>query len=359
MKRMTYGLGLWAVFAALLLAGSAAAGWAEQAGKSPVKVFILAGQSNMEGQGCIDFSERRTEGYKRRGMSEEVIAEKTKGALDHLAKDSAKADRYGHIADKDGRWVARDDVWVYYERGRGGLKKGPLTVGFGANDEKIGPEFQFGHLMGDALDNQVLLIKTAWGGKSLGLNFRPPSAGKIPYELNPNLQKKIDSKEVVVGQYYRDMIAKVREVLKNLKQHFPDYDGRGYEIVGFCWHQGWNDGCDEQFSQEYAKNIVHFIRDVRGDLGVKDMPFVIANSGFGGRKTHRGVVGRLQEQVQPAQAGAAKSLKRVACMDTRDFYRPPEISPGTGDIEHWYSNAESYFLIGDAMGQAMKKLLKR
>jgi hypothetical protein len=31
--------------------------------------------------------------------------------------------------------------------------------------------------------------------------------------------------------------------------------------------------------------------------------------------------------------------------------------PGRGDIEHWFSNAESYFLIGDAMGKAVKQML--
>ena len=100
-----------------------------------------------------------------------------------------------------------------------------------------------------------------------------------------------------------------------------------------------------------------FIRDVRKDLGAGDLPFVIANSGFGGRKPAGGVVGRLQKMVQPAQAATARSVKNVQCVDTRDFYRPQDESPGRGDIEHWYSNAESYFLIGDSMGKAMKQML--
>ena len=41
----------------------------------------------------------------------------------------------------------------------------------------FGPELQFGHVLGDYFDNQVLLIKTAWGGKSLYRDFRPPSSG--------------------------------------------------------------------------------------------------------------------------------------------------------------------------------------
>ena len=45
---------------------------------------------------------------------------------------------------------------------------------------KIGPEFTFGLTMDRALDEPVLIIKTAWGGKSLYYDFRPPSAGRLP-----------------------------------------------------------------------------------------------------------------------------------------------------------------------------------
>ena len=54
---------------------------------------------------------------------------------------------------------------------------GGLTAGYGANSTTIGPELQFGHAMGDYYGQKVLLIKTAWGGKSLRTDFRPPSSG--------------------------------------------------------------------------------------------------------------------------------------------------------------------------------------
>ena len=97
---------------------------AAAAGKGPVKVFILAGQSNMQGQGTIEFGERRTAGFKKGGMSDEAIAKKRKGALENLIKDPEKANAYKHIVDKDGQWIVRDDVKVYYNRSREGLKKG-------------------------------------------------------------------------------------------------------------------------------------------------------------------------------------------------------------------------------------------
>ena len=130
---------------------------ADQAKKGPLKVFILAGQSNMEGQGKIA-SEPKSNGGK--------------GSLEYLVKNPATAARFKHLVDKDGKWIVRDDVWIWY-LGR----KGKLTVGYGARDDRIGPELGFGLVMGDCLDNQVLLIKVAWGGKSLAKDFRPPSSG--------------------------------------------------------------------------------------------------------------------------------------------------------------------------------------
>jgi len=295
------------------------AAMAEQPGKGPLKVFILAGQSNMEGQGAIKANAKnRNEG---------------KGTLNYLVKDPATAARFKHTVDKDGKWIVLDDVWIWYLD-----RKGELTAGFGANADKIGPEFQFGHLMGAHFDNQVLLIKTAWGGKSLQKDFRPPSSGGT------------------LGPCYTEMIGHVKQVLADLKKEFPEYDGKGYELAGFGWHQGWNDGCTKEATAEYEVNMANFIRDVRKDLGAKDLPFVIANSGFGGRnqKNDR----RLG--IIKAQAGAAALPEfngTVTCVETRDFFRPPEESPSNQGY-HWNGSAETYFLIGDAMGEAMKKLCK-
>jgi len=302
--------------------GLLASALAGQAGKSPVKVFILAGQSNMEGQGII---EPNAAMLKKNGG---------KGTLEWLVKNPATAAFCKHIVDPQGNWVVRRDVWIWY-LGR----RGPLTVGYGARKDKIGPEFQFGHVMGDFFENQVLLIKTAWGGKSLAKDFRPPSSGGH------------------VGPYYKKMLALVREVLANLKKLFPDYDGGGYEITGFGWHQGWNDGCSAPAVAEYEKNMANFIRDVRKDLRVPRLPFVIANSGFGGWKQR---VGR-RLGVMKAQGAVAEYPEfkgNVICVETRDFFRPPEDSP-TRFGYHWNHNAETYFRIGDAMGKAMIRLLSR
>jgi len=315
-KKLITSKALLVAFVVLTLVRAVGAG---QAGKSPVKVFILAGQSNMEGQGKIKMDVRRNEG---------------KGTLEYLVKAPASAKRYKHLVDKDGRWVVRDDVWIWY-LGR----KGGLTVGYGAKEDKIGPELQFGHVMGDYFDNQVLLIKIAWGGKSLAKDFRPPGSGGE------------------VGPYYTEMLKHIKDVLANLKKHFGDYDGRGYELAGFGWHQGWNDRVNQGFNDEYENNLANFIRDIRKALGAKNLPFVVAETGMSGHEEkHPRALSLMRAQAAVPKYDEFK--RNTAFVGTKDYYRPKEVSP-SGQAYHWNLNAETYFLIGNGMGEAMKKLCEK
>ncbi len=284
----------------------------------PVKVFILAGQSNMQGQGVIKADPKHNEG---------------KGTLEYLVKDPAAAAQFKQLVDKDGKWVVRKNVWVWYLD-----KKGPLTVGFGGKETLIGPELGFGFVVGDAYPEQVLLIKLAWGGKSLGKDFRPPSAGGE------------------VGPYYKEIVKHTKDVLANLKTEFPDYQGQGYELAGFGWHQGWNDRVNQAFNDEYEKNMAHFIRDIRKDLGVKNLPFVIAETGMGGNEEKNPRALSLM-RAQAAVADYPEFKGNVAFVGTKGFWRPKEVSP-TGQNYHWNGNAETYYLIGTAMGDAMKRLCR-
>ncbi|MCP4786674.1 MAG: sialate O-acetylesterase [Fuerstiella sp.] len=289
----------------------------DTASKGPLKVFILAGQSNMQGAGVIKMDARKNGG---------------KGSLEYMVRDPRMAGRTRHMVDVDGNWVVRNDVWIWYLDRTGGL-----TAGFGAKETSIGPEFGFGHCVGEALDQQVLLIKTAWGGKSLAVDFRPPSSGGQ------------------VGPFYTEMLEHVNSVLSDIKAPFPAYDGRGYELVGFGWHQGWNDRVNQAHNDAYEGNMVNFIHDVRKELGVKDLPFVIAETGMSGHEEkHPRALSLMRAQAAAAERAEFKG--NVAFVGTKDFYRPKEESP-SGQSYHWNSNAETYFLIGDGMAKAMLTLL--
>jgi alpha-galactosidase len=151
------------------------------------------------------------------------------------------------------------------------------------------------------LDEPILIIKTAWGGKSLHTDFRPPSAG--PYEFNETQLKRFKEQKKEIekvkadkaketGRYYRLMIEHVKKVVTDINRVYPDYDPRqGYELAGFVWFQGWNDMVDSGTYpnrgqpggyDRYSELLGHFIRDVRNDLAAPELPFVIGVMGVGG-----------------------------------------------------------------------------
>ncbi|MGF1583622.1 MAG: sialate O-acetylesterase [Gemmataceae bacterium] len=335
MTRFRFHKGAFAILVVIIAVMAPLQGRSEQ--KKPVKVFILAGQSNMQGHGRISMGKD--------------------GDLDYAAQQK----QFSYLK-KAGQWVERPDVWYYHKSGKGVVTKCNLKVGLGANDKSIGPALAFGHVIGDYLDEQVLLIKCAWGGQAIAMTFRPPSSGMPSEEVLEKLLKgakrrnpKMTMAEFkkVIGSKYRQTLSEVREVLDDLKKHFPDYQGQGYEIAGFFWHQGWNDATNREFAAEYEKNMSNFIQDIRKDLGNKKLPFVIATSGMGGPKATR-VAGFLAKSIEPAQMAAAKKHDYCVAVPTRHFQRH---KPGR-QKSHWHNSAESYCLVGDASARAMIKIIK-
>lgn len=281
-----------------------------------IKVFILAGQSNMEGQGVVSMDgERDYNGGK--------------GNLVWSMKNSKSAGKMKGLKNEKDVWVVRDDVQISFKAGEN-VRKGGLTVGYTGygGSSHIGPELGFGFVMGDHLKEPVLLIKTAWGGKSLFVDFRPPSSGGQ------------------VGPYYTKMVEEVRAALAGLGDE-------KYEIVGFVWQQGWNDMCTKDAIPEYAQNLVNLVKDLREEFDSPDMPVVVGELGNGGP-----VTGGDMFDFRKAQEEGTKQITNALFIKTTDFARPAELSPNPGHGHHWFGNAESYFLIGEALGEGMKKLLK-
>lgn len=263
-----------AVLALMLVCVAHAAG-GNESGK--VKVFILAGQSNMEGFGHV-----RT--------------------LPRLGEEPGNAPLLKRLRGDDGAWRVRDDVFVSF---RSGKTVGPLGIGFGADADRLGPELMFGTIVGDAIDAPVVLIKTAWGGKDLHFDFRPPGAGKLPYPIDAKALSERGG-PAAVGECYRRMVADVRDCLKNLGSHFPALAGRDHEIVGFVWFQGWNEmfpsqGCPfEQIMRDYPDLYATMIQDLEKEFGLKRLPSVVAEMGVNGAKA-----GGRSLDLRKAQAAIA------------------------------------------------------
>jgi alpha-galactosidase len=251
-------------------------GIASQAEAKPLKVFILAGQSNMQGHAKVS-------------------------TFEHIGMDPATKPMLAEMLGADGKPKVCERVWISSIGCAEAEQTGKLTAGFGASTEKIGPEFTFGLYLQKFTDAPILLIKTSWGGKSLNTDFRPPSAG--PYVLNEtqlaafqkqgkDLAAVKAAKEKETGVCYRLMIEHVKKVLADIKRVVPDYDAaQGYELAGFVWFQGWNDMVDSSTYptrdkpggyEAYSTAMAHFIRDVRKDLNAPKLPFVIGVLGVGG-----------------------------------------------------------------------------
>jgi alpha-galactosidase len=319
----------------------------------PVKVFILAGQSNMEGKAKIEL-------------------------LEYQADQPETRDFFKHLK-RDGRWVVRDDVWINFLD-----RRGKLTVGFGSPN-CIGPELEFGNTVGDYFEEQVLIIKTAWGGKSLGRDFRPPSSGlpsedklkQIVQQTNERNRKQerpeitLDDVKDTYGKYYREMMKETNTTLAELKTRFPEYKGQGYEIAGFVWFQGWNDMFDPDFLENYGKHMANFIRDVRKDLKAPNLPFVIGQMGQGGPD---GASDKMQT-IKDAQAsmeaipefkGNVKVVKTDVFWDRkaaalvekwRDHVDEWK-KVGSDYGYHYLGSAVTFSKIGRAFGEAMLELMK-
>ncbi len=119
-----------------------------------------------------------------------------------------------------------------------------------------------------------------------------------------------------------------------------------YVLCGFGWHQGWNDHINNKFNAEYESNVAHFIRDIRKDLGAAALPLVIVETGVNGPEENHLVFSLMKAQAAVAQLAEFKG--NVAFVGTKTFWRPQDQSPG-GQGPRWNSNAETNYLIGEAM----------
>jgi alpha-galactosidase len=252
--------------------------------RGPLQVFILAGQSNMQGHA-------------------------DDATLDSMADDPKTAPILRDVRNADGTPRVCERVWISSVGCAGDgwsdviEQTGKLTTGFGASPSKIGPELTFGITVEKLLNRPILLVKTSWGGRDLHTDFRPPSAGPYvwsDYELAQRRQRGDDLDQIKVdkakatGVFYHHMVEHVRKVLADIKRVVPDYDPKqGYELAGFVWFQGFNDLVSDWTYHgrmepggydEYGRLLAQFIRDVRRDLSAPKLPFVIGVMGIGGLK---------------------------------------------------------------------------
>lgn len=391
---------------ALFFALASVTGEAGEPAKKKLQIYILAGQSNMVGhanyitipamltaeepgvkqlaklifkEGAIapgaakDQIETR---LKRDKLSSEL---KAKEITDPEKIAAAQAELKAIEAEYEAKTKKIKDAFTVSKRvyitsiGDGHRRSGPLTIGFGGSADKIGPELGFGLSLEQKLDSPILLIKTSWGGKSLHYDFRPPSTG--PYELSKDEAKKANAEKTKenAGLNYRMMNQTVQDVLKDLKKHHPEYDASvGYEIAGFVWFQGFNDQFSPAFRDNYKNNMIAFVKDIRKEYQVPNMPFVIGVLGTGVTKES---VDKNAVSVGQREAAAAPEFKgNVVAVESYPFFDLNALAifqkdwtkhqleffqVGSDRPYHYMGSGKFFVRLGDALATAMVDLRKK
>ena len=286
------------------------------------------------------------------------------GTLTTVVKRDGK---FPHLVDDTGAWTVRDDV--YYKGVVTATADKWLQPGCGAGANQIGPELGFGHVVGDHHDAPVLLLKASQGNRSLGWDFLPPGSerfeqdGKVyaGYRDSPAMWDAGTEPEPIewyAGKQYDDCFTAAKQVLAEFDTRFPRWAGRGYEIAGFVWWQGHKDQGNAVHAARYEQNLVRLIRSLRSDFDAPNAPFVIATIGFGGwaMDGHALTVANAQLAVSGERGKYPEFVGNVKTVETRDFWRDADESPRNQDF-HYNQNAETYVLVGEALGRGMLELL--
>jgi len=312
----------------------------------PVQVYILLGQSNMLGFGTV------------------------KGNKDGTLETAVKSKKlYPYLVDDAGNWAERKDVRNVRVMGSGlgGIRlfnNEWMTIKGG----RIGPEIGIGHHVGEATDAPVLILKSCIGNRALGWDLLPP--GGVGFEFtdskgvtwvhpgykgSPERWKKGDEPKKInwyAGMQYDGDIARAKKVLSELGKYYPG--AKNYEIAGFFWWQGDRDSRSEALSSRYEKNLVHLIKTLRKDFNAPKANFVCASLG----QTKKGATdggGKILNAMLAVDGSSGKYLEFKG--NVASVYAHP-LSKGGSSGGHYSGNAETYMNVGEAMGQAMVKLLK-
>ncbi len=312
----------------------------------PVQVYILMGQSNMLEMGKVKGGD---------------------GSLEHAVKEK---ELYPYLVDDAGKWTERKDVRYVRVMGSGGPGKTKLfnnewmTVSGG----KIGVEIGIGHHVGHATDAPVMILKSAIGNRALGWDLLPPGSEGFEftdskgvtwvhpgYKGSPERWKK-GSEPKKIGWYaglqYDGDVARAKKVLAELDKYYPG--AKEYEVAGFCWWQGDRDSRSAALSSRYEKNLVHLIKQLRKDFNAPNAKFVSASLG----QTKKGATdggGKILDAMLAVDGESGKYPEFKG--NVASVYTHP-LSKGSSSGGHYGGNAETYMNIGEAMGEAMAKLLK-
>ncbi len=275
-----------------------------------------------------------------------------------------KLGKFTSLMDKDGKWAARPDV-ILNDAYMGKGQSDPL--GAVACGPTFGPELGFGWVMGTFHDEPVIVIKADIGNRSLGWDILPPGSERYTFEGKeyPGYGERVAAdgsitkpgpKDWYAGKQYDDYTASIHAVLDNFGERYPQYKDQGFEVAGFLWWQGHKDSGEPAYRARYEINLVHLIKAWRAEFKAPKANWAIATVGFHGKDMPEQFIPIAEAQLAVADPAKHPELAgNVKTIDTRPFWRPVGVSPMDQDY-HYNHNAETYMLVGDALGRAMVEM---
>ncbi|WP_437320878.1 sialate O-acetylesterase [Sorangium sp. So ce385] len=296
---------------AISLSASAAA--------QPVKLFVLAGQSNMVGYGVVA------------ALPAELQSQPDIW-YDHHNPDAREGGPYAAATSTD---------W------------GPLEPKGEAR--RYGPEITFGHAMAAAFpEHRIAIVKMAQGGTNLvdhwGRGLGPDPEVLYKSQLYHALLGKLDS-----ATYTGDRALRYPEEPTRLDNALARLESEGHdvEIAGLLWMQGENEaGWAAAFN--YGDTLRGFIAAIREDLGVPGLPVVLGRISDNLYPANGGPIAAGKEAnidaVRAAQVAVAEEDPRVAWVDTDDF------APRRSD-DTWHFDSAAYQRLGERFAEAYLALV--
>ena len=265
-----------------------------------VDVYLLGGQSNMQGSGEL------------KNLPPELKPE------------------FNNV------FFFADGKFVPYEIGKTKTSNNPAS---------FGPELGFSKVMTES-GKPIYLIKFAVGGMPLHHGWDAgnwlggnPSPGRTNFYPGKNLA------DPNMGKLYKAMIEKYMAGIKSLTDagHTP-------VVKGFLWMQGEQDSKNEPSANSYDQNLDQLITRIKQDLKLDRLPCVFGQvlpaENHLPRFTHRALI-REKMAAADMSSGLPSAIPLCKMISTDDF-------PLLEDTVHY--NADGLYQMGVKMAEEMKLL---
>lgn len=284
-------------------------------------MFLIAGDDNVEGFGYLKQLDDRLR--------------------DETFSKSEEAQKYSHLRDvTTGKWASRNDVFVVYERERHQQLQGPLNMYDygGLVNETFGPEVEFGHVMGNAFDEPVIIVKAGWKQKSLGHDFLPPSANGF------------------TGFQWVRAVSAVKDAIQNADKIIGNraYRNGRAELAGVVWWHGYSDFVNTNFRTKYGNNLDHLVRDLRRTFHLPHLPIVVGELGGSGK-----TASEWEMEIRHAQKDVCRNVgnKTTVFVETSKYVHKEQ--PRLANNVHYYGRGDTMIEIGNAFAIELLNIIFR